>query len=971
MSLTIAGSLSQVDSDLATLTDTDSVPGFDIISLNASDSLGDIAAPQAISIVAPAPAPALSGAENTVSFDQGGVPVALDPGLGVSDPQSQDLVGATVQITSGFLAGDILTASTAGTNIVAAYNGAGTLTLTGADTLADYESVLRSLTFASTSSNATNDGADTSRTITWQVSDGTSSSNEASTTVTVVPPARADLAINGGEVADTILVGEQDVLTFTVTNIGQDTASDATLSLPQLPWLTAASPLELGNLATGQSATISLLANPGNDVALGSYEGDFAINYTDDGASESTLAPFDFTLTSDQSGGLDVQLADGSTNPVQNANVILTNLATNAVAAQLQDVNGSFNLPDLQAGEYELQIYAPDHLDYTQNVTVQPGATTQLDAYLPQSVYSFSWTVVPVTGTDRYEIELTSTFVTDVPVPVLTVNPDPLDFSDLAPGQTEVVDATITNHGLIAAYNLTLDLPDPNDFVITPEENDIPSLAADTSIVVPIMITRDASGATTSSGGGGPPQSGSAVTECPTYGYTSGELTYDYIAGVNDQTVNQSIPIGYNGVYTDGPPCPPGTGGGSVGGGGGGGIGGGGGGGGGPGVTYYPNPVQTSEQGVVEAVTLQIDQNVAVSREAFLGSLDLSASGDTMSDIEFTPVITTLSGAPVSLSLFTFTETSGPALDGGEALSPGQSLQAEYNFLPSLAASANGATEYNIGGTLSFDDSSGQQTVNLKPVTIDVLPQPQLTLDYFWADDVLGPDPFNPQEPSQPFIIGVEVDNVGMGAATGLTIQSAQPQITSNASGLLVNFTIVGSSVNGAVAGNSLTANFGNVAPGATDTAVFDLESSLQGIFENYTANFQNLDALGQNEFLDHHPGQHPLAGARRRLPRRRTDRLPNQRRVDLRQQRLPDLFLGRDGGLGRRDADRNARRRGHLRLQDHGCDRRLRQRRRLAHFQPGGSRRSGLHARVRHARRWLRPQFRRVLGHRPHLHGR
>ena len=296
--------------------------------------------------------------------------------------------------------------------------------------------------------------------------------------MTVVPPARADLVVNGGEVTDTVVQGQPDLLTFTVTNIGQDTASDATLSLPGISWLTAASPLDIGDITAGQSATISLMANAGTDVSLGDYQGNFAINYTDDGASKSTLVPFDFPLTSDQSGGLDVQLTDATTNLVQNANVILTNLATNAVVAQLQDVNGSFNLPGLQAGNYELQISAPDHLDYAQNVTVQPGATTQLDAYLPQSVYSFQWTVVPVTGTDQYEIELTSTFVTDVPVPVVTVDPNPLDFSDLAPGQTEVVDATITNHGLIAADNLNLDLPDPNGFVITPEENDIPSLAA-------------------------------------------------------------------------------------------------------------------------------------------------------------------------------------------------------------------------------------------------------------------------------------------------------------------------------------------------------------------------------------------------------------------------------------------------------------------------------------------------------------
>jgi hypothetical protein len=48
--LTIAGSLSDVNSDLATLTDTNGTAGSDPITLTASDSLGASAAPQTVAV---------------------------------------------------------------------------------------------------------------------------------------------------------------------------------------------------------------------------------------------------------------------------------------------------------------------------------------------------------------------------------------------------------------------------------------------------------------------------------------------------------------------------------------------------------------------------------------------------------------------------------------------------------------------------------------------------------------------------------------------------------------------------------------------------------------------------------------------------------------------------------------------------------------------------------------------------------
>src|SRR5262249_20118012 len=60
-----------------------------------------------------------------------------------------------------------------------------TLTLTGSDTLAHYQTLLDEVSFRSSSDNPDNFGANTSRQVTWVVNDGSASSNFATTTIGV------------------------------------------------------------------------------------------------------------------------------------------------------------------------------------------------------------------------------------------------------------------------------------------------------------------------------------------------------------------------------------------------------------------------------------------------------------------------------------------------------------------------------------------------------------------------------------------------------------------------------------------------------------------------------------------------------------------------------------------------------------------------------------------------------------------
>src|SRR5262249_48839849 len=102
-----------------------------------------------VSVTAINDAPTLTSVAATVTFAIGST-LTLSPSVTVTDPDNQTLVSATVSVTGGAFAGDVLSADTAGTSITASYNSTTeTLVLSGSDTLADYQAVLDTVAFSS------------------------------------------------------------------------------------------------------------------------------------------------------------------------------------------------------------------------------------------------------------------------------------------------------------------------------------------------------------------------------------------------------------------------------------------------------------------------------------------------------------------------------------------------------------------------------------------------------------------------------------------------------------------------------------------------------------------------------------------------------------------------------------------------------------------------------------------------------
>ena len=158
-----------------------------------------------------------AGIDDTNLFVEGSFPSGLGTDIVVSDGNGDDIVRAVVTITDA-VAGDTLVYNLplpAGITVDPAST-ATTLILVGAASASAYSTALGQVGFTSSSDNPTLGGADTARTITVTVNDGTVDSAPATMTLTV-------LAAND---APTVTGLEGDIATFTEGGITLSTPVD-------------------------------------------------------------------------------------------------------------------------------------------------------------------------------------------------------------------------------------------------------------------------------------------------------------------------------------------------------------------------------------------------------------------------------------------------------------------------------------------------------------------------------------------------------------------------------------------------------------------------------------------------------------------------------------------------------------------------------------------------------------------------
>lgn len=277
-------------------------------------------------------------------------------------------------------------------------------------------------------------------------------------------------------------------------------------------------------------------------------------------------------------------------------------------------------------------------------------------------------------------------------------------------------------------------------------------------------------------------------------------------------------------------------------------------------TAYYELSEGTSS--VCASVTLQFNQTMTMTRQAFRGTLKVHNGNteESMKDIVLELEVRNANDGSVATSREM--QMNVESLDGFEGalnFTDGWTLEANGDgtatilFIPSKYAAPTEPVDYTFGGRLKYlDPFTGLMvTRELSPVTLTVKPSPELDLTYFMQRDVYGDDPLTLDvvEAMEPAEFALLVNNKGYGDATNVKMLTQQPEITENEKGLLIDFELISSQVNGGDAtlsfGQSIANDFGTIPAHSQLYAQWWLTSTLLGHFTEYDVQATHVTSYG------------------------------------------------------------------------------------------------------------------------------
>jgi len=677
--------------------------------------------------------------------------------------------------------------------------------------------------------------------------------------------------------------GRQTPVAFSIRNEGGLDTGPLSIAIAPTPWLSLSSPALLQSLPPGSNAVVTLLLAPAADLPLGDYNGSVVFN-----SERAVLSvPTQFRAISDGIGDLTVLAEDEYTYfaegkpPLADAEVILRDALTGtAVRTNRTGIDGRAAFPNLTEAYYFVSVTADRHRPFLQTALVIAGSTTNVTAFLPRETIRYSFFVEPTTVEDGYTLRVESTFETQVPRPLVTIEPAAIDIGQYA-GEEFQIEITVRNQGLIAADSVILDIPGGARFTATPLVSDLGRLPGGASVKVPILIRRPApvtggrlagpalddefddascsiaAQALWSFVCGTPQQQispfsifqarnsptdrfGCDDSELYTRVFEYREIPYWTQPGSDPQVAAfiaslPPFPFNFAAMTTFWRMCRPAPDLGPL----------------GPGS----RPAATAagvepERDVCARVSLQLDQSAVLTRDAFRATLEVENDTETPLDSILVDLViqrpngtnvTELFGIrPAELEAFS-------AINGTGSLAPNTIGRARWTLIPSLdVAPTNGPTVLLVSGTLSYRQDGTNISIPLAQAPITVYPQPELIVEYFHERDVYSDDPFTVAvEPSIPYSLAMRVRNVGFGDARGLRIQGGKPQIVDNTKGLVIEFKTLATQIESQPLSPSLDIDLGAIGAGTNRIARWLFSSSIQGSFTNFAASFEHTDALG------------------------------------------------------------------------------------------------------------------------------
>ncbi|KAK7084501.1 hypothetical protein SK128_021477, partial [Halocaridina rubra] len=279
---------------------------------------------------------------------------------------------------------------------------------------------------------------------------------------------RYRLEVSPGRLVASVTYGRQKFLTFNVTNVGENTANNVSIVLPNDPYLNLVS-FGLGNqygnglfIQSNQTASASILVQVPFGEFLGTLNGNLLV------ASESSYenVPYNIYVVSDNILNLTVIVEDEYTylskgKPlVSDATVRLRNHLLGIDITQYTSDNKGYTLfHNLPEDQYEIFVKAPKHTNFKDIIYVSLKTSTNT-IFLERTAVKFELTVLPTIFQDDYIFKLEADFEVDVPIPVVTVTPNITKFesvsSALENSNILTLFFNVTNHSLIRIENVQI-----------------------------------------------------------------------------------------------------------------------------------------------------------------------------------------------------------------------------------------------------------------------------------------------------------------------------------------------------------------------------------------------------------------------------------------------------------------------------------------------------------------------------------
>ena len=318
-------------------------------------------------------------------------------------------------------------------------------------------------------------------------------------------PLQPTLVVTPGSLTAQVIRGGQTLISFRLENIGAGAATNLSLQLPGISWVTATNG-SIPDLAGGAGIDLTIRLAPPDTQPLSTATGNIAVaNAT---GTYGVNIPYSFRVVSQRLTSLIIRVEDersfydatGAYIPsggpmVDNAVVKLRDSITGDVLFQSitsrpsggGDVRAA-TFTDIPEQLYNITVEAERHGNYSANVLVEEDGDPSFRVFIPFQAVRFNWIVQNTTVTEVTIITLEAVYETFVPAPVITISPPLIDLANYPSGGQ--LDVTITNHGLVAAEDVGINFESNPRWRLTPLVNQFGRLGPNQSRTIPVTIEK-------------------------------------------------------------------------------------------------------------------------------------------------------------------------------------------------------------------------------------------------------------------------------------------------------------------------------------------------------------------------------------------------------------------------------------------------------------------------------------------------